>query len=184
MRGRGIGGLRGEGGEGGEGECGALFRGADYCLQGADDLRLPAVRFRFVGLAEAHEAVVGKIAHLRGGDYRRRLLLMDSSMHGLGAPELAHLRVELLEAISADGSGNAGKAFVDHGLRESDGVEEVRAAIAVDDTDAHLGHDLGETEFEGKDEISSPCSDCRSRAVSRASQGQMAPAPMPSRTAT
>ena len=68
VRGRGIDGLRGEAGKGSESQGGSLLGGTDNGLQRAHDLRLPAVRLGLVGLAETHETIVGKIAHLGGGD--------------------------------------------------------------------------------------------------------------------
>ena len=83
------------------------------------------------------------------------------------------------------GAGTPGKALVDDGLRKADGVEEMCAAIAVDDADAHLRHDLGEAEFEGVEQVFfAVLGIADSRAVSSASHGQTAPAPMPSSTAT
>ena len=51
------------------------------------------------------------------------------------------------------GAGVPTKHLSTTSLRDADGVEEMRAAIAVDDADAHLGHDLGQAEFEGVEQI-------------------------------
>ena len=71
----------------------------------------------------------------------------------LGAPELANVVFDLGETNAADGRGDSGETLVDHMLRNADGVEEMSAAIAVDDADAHLRHDLGEAKFERVEQV-------------------------------
>ena len=92
MRGRGVDGLRGEVGERRERHRGALLRGPDHGLQRAHNLRLPAVRFGFVGLAEAHEPVVRQVAHLGGGNHRSLHPMTVLGCAQVSGPQLAHMR--------------------------------------------------------------------------------------------
>ena len=68
-------------------------------------------------------------------------------------PSRAQLRINVLEGVAADGRGNSGTTFVDDSLRKTDGVEKMRAAITVDNADAHLGHDLCESQFQGPQQV-------------------------------
>ena len=111
------------------------------------------MRLGLVGLAETDPSVVGQVfgdGHDgRGGSVfgwlGRRMLAV--------CPDLADTRFELGEADAAEWGGGPEEAAVDDFLAESECLEKVRAAIAVDDGDAHLGHDLGKTEIEGVQEI-------------------------------
>ena len=47
------------------------------------------------------------------------------------------------------GDGVPAKAKLHHFVVEAEDVEQVRAAIAVDHRDAHLGHDLRQAQVEG-----------------------------------
>src|SRR6185369_3165695 len=102
---------------------------------------LPGVRLCFIGFAEADEAVVGKFA--KGGCRKLGGALVGRIFDdGVGAPELADVVFDFSETDATDGRRNAGEALVNDVLRDADGVEEVSAAITVDDTDAHLRHHL------------------------------------------
>jgi len=52
------------------------------------------------------------------------------------------MRLELGESDAAEGRGRIDEAAVDDALMQTEDVEEMRSAIAVDDRDAHLRHDL------------------------------------------
>ena len=55
---------------------------------------------------------------------------------------LLDLRGELVDADAADARGRAREVLVDEVAREADGLEYLRAVVALDRRDAHLGHDL------------------------------------------
>ncbi len=85
---------------------------------------------------------------------------------------------------AADRGGNPGEAFVDDMLRDADGVEEMRAAITVDDADAHLRHDLGQAQFERMQQVLFALLRVEVARGFEREPGHTAPAPRPSRTAT
>ncbi len=147
-----VSGLRGEIRKRRKGNRSALLRRSNHGLKRTHNLRLPAVRFGFIGFAEAHEAVIGQIADLNGGNDAalafRRLVAA-----GIGAPGLPYLRVNLLESVSANGRRYSEKALVDNGRRKPDGIEKVRRVVAVEHADAHLRHDFGEAQFEGAQQV-------------------------------
>ncbi len=47
-----------------------------------------------------------------------------------------------VEADAVDARGGPGEVFVDDGRMQADGFENLRAAVALDGGDAHLGDDL------------------------------------------
>ena len=49
---------------------------------------------------------------------------------------------QLVESDAADAGGGTGEVFVDDILIQADGFEQLRATVAHDGGDAHLGHDL------------------------------------------
>jgi hypothetical protein len=148
-------GLRGKCGPGDSrlGDGGYAAGTANDGLESLYGLWLPGMRLGLVCLAEADPSVVGKIfgdSHDgRGrsvfGWLGRRILAV--------RPDLTDVGFELGEADAAEWGGRSEKAAVDDVRAEPERVEEVRAAVAIDDGDAHLGHDLGEPEIEGVQEI-------------------------------
>ena len=68
-------------------------------------------------------------------------------------PSAADLRFDLGKANAAERRGCTAQAAVDHVVVEADGIEEMRAAIAVHDGDAHLRHDLREAQIEGLEHV-------------------------------
>ena len=49
---------------------------------------------------------------------------------------------QFVESDAADAGGGAGEVFVDDVLVQADGFEQLRATVAHDGGNAHLGHDL------------------------------------------
>ncbi len=60
---------------------------------------------------------------------------------GVGAVMVAEgLAGDFVEADAADAAGGLLEVFVDERLVQADRLEDLRAAVALDRTDAHLGH--------------------------------------------
>ena len=57
----------------------------------------------------------------------------------------------LLDADTFDARGGAGEILVDQRAIEADGLEDLGAAITLEGRDAHLGHDLEESQADGLD---------------------------------
>ena len=91
--------------------------------------------------AAATEAVVTGVAEFAGFD-----------RHGFG---IGHgvagqgLDGDFLEADAFNLGGRALEAFLDEFGGNADGFEDLRATVAVDDRDAHFGHDLEDAGFDG-----------------------------------
>ena len=58
-----------------------------------------------------------------------------------------------VQADAADARGGAGKVLFDDGGMQADGLENLRAAVALDGGDAHLGNDLDHAFDRGLDVI-------------------------------
>ncbi len=56
--------------------------------------------------------------------------------------ELFHVGLEVREVSSLNAALRAGEAQVDHLVRQAHDLEQLRAAVAADGRDTHLGHDL------------------------------------------
>ena len=63
------------------------------------------------------------------------------------------LALDLLDADSADAGGGPGEVAVDELLVQADGLEYLRAAVALECRDAHLGHDLDDALEDGLDVV-------------------------------
>ena len=66
-----------------------------------------------------------------------------------------HLRFagQHVEADALDARGGAGEIFVDQLLVQADGLEDLRAAIALQGGDAHLREGLQQALVDGLDEV-------------------------------
>ena len=73
-------------------------------------------------------------------------------LEGVG---VLHLRFagEHVEADALDARGGAGEVVVDERLIEADGFKDLRAAIALQRADAHLGEGLEQALVDGLDEV-------------------------------
>ena len=60
-----------------------------------------------------------------------------------------HLAGDALQPDAADAGLHAGEVLGNQGARQADGLEVVAAAVAADDRDAHLGHDLQQALVDG-----------------------------------
>ena len=68
---------------------------------------------------------------------------------------MAHLHFarDDIQADAADARGRAGQIFFDDGRMQADGLKNLRAAIALDGRNAHLGNHLDHALDGGLDEI-------------------------------
>ncbi len=126
------------------------------------------MRLRPFRLAEANPPKIGQVLrrlHLRrscrgdghqgvlpgrGGTGRSRRRLGN---RGVVAPVAADGRFELRVADAAQRRGCAEKALVNDHSVKSDGVKQMCAPVAIDDRDAHLRHDLGQTRIERLEQV-------------------------------
>src|SRR5260370_10843360 len=105
------------------------------------------MRLCLVCLAKADEPVIGKLAQLHLCNFDPRIL-RGLILYSFSTPKLAHVVLDLGKTDATNWRRNAGKALVDDRIGNPDGVEQVRAAITINDADAHLRHHLGKTKLE------------------------------------
>ena len=99
-------------------------------LQQEDGLRI--VEVVLAGAAPLVFAAGAQVAVRTGGPLRR---VGDAVTNG-------DLFGQLVESDAADAGGGTGEVFVDDVLIQADGFEQLRATVAHDGGNAHLGHDL------------------------------------------
>ena len=146
--------------------------GAGHQLQGTHGLRLPAMGLGAIVLLETEPAIIGQALVIRGSGRGRRGALRGGreragfapgcideggqSIFLRAHPTLTEGGFDLSESHSANRGGRAFKAPVDHLLVETESVKEMSAAVAADNGDAHLRHDLGQAQGEGVDHVGFP----------------------------
>ena len=110
---------------------------ADGLLQQGDGLGAPEVPLAVA----AHGIEAAARQHGRRTGWRRKGR----------APARVGVASQPFEAEAADPRDGAGKVAFGQRLRESDRLEHLRAAVAPQRRDAHLGHDLAQTLVERRD---------------------------------
>ena len=115
--------------------------GADEAVEVLDDRRGDGVK-----LAAAADAVEAGVAELKRGGF---LPFLDWQRGGVGHLVTSEgLAGDLLEADTLDLRRGAGEALLDQFGRDAGSLEDLGAAVAADDGDSHLGHDLEQAALE------------------------------------
>ncbi len=112
--------------------------GANELVHRRDDLRIPTVVFAFALLVDAVITLVAEGDGSLGRGGRERLRVTAQGLFG-----------DLGVVDAADGRGGAGEALLDDLFGDAEGFEHLRAAVAGERGDAHLGHDLEEAGVDG-----------------------------------
>ena len=107
--------------------------GAHRLLEKVDGFRIEEVEF----------AVLAPLIGAAG--FKRALLGLDVAVREGGAVADESLLGDLVDAGALATAGSAAEVFVHHVELETDGFENLRAAIGGDGGDAHLGHGLDHT---------------------------------------
>ena len=89
-------------------------------------------------IKEVNFAVIAPLVLAAGGQH----VAVDLSFRKSRVVAGQHFLGDHVKADAADAGGGPGEIVVDHVLAQADGLEHLRAAIALDGRDAHLRHHL------------------------------------------